>query len=303
MAPDSGLEEKMQDAKSILLQCVGEDGIWADATRDGYKNIYFTRDLAIAAEGLVAAGLEEHVQKHLNSLAIRQGEDGGIPVFFIGNYRAWALQKLRRAFIDGELLWMIMKKLNNYFPNFVPKSMGATHDTTDSELQYIDAVVKYARLTGDTEFLQAHHGNMKAAFQFSQSRVKDGLYRGVDWRDNVRFPPDVALLSNNALLVRAYKALNLSARTLKERINDQFWNGEYHTDQPNVKDFDAFGQALAVLNDIPTAGQYTNIARKFESLVTNVGIKANDLACLMTCEAKKEFQLNASTSTKQSGLL
>ena len=50
---------KTNDAKAILSECIGKDGMWADGTTDGYKDVYFTRDLAIALEGFPFQKTEE----------------------------------------------------------------------------------------------------------------------------------------------------------------------------------------------------------------------------------------------------
>lgn len=245
----------------------------------GYRNIYFTRDVAVSIEGLVAVGLEEAVQRHLEGLKARQGKNCGIPDWFIDNWYAWAKQKFHRAVIERELVWMVAKKINRRFPGLIP-SMGATHDTTDSELHYINAIHAYAEAVRDHPLVDGYSESMHRALRFAEGRInKDGLYTGVDWRDNVRFPNDVTLLSNNALLFRAYQSLKLDdkAEALKTRIQEKFWNGSYHTDQPGGSHFDAFGQALAVLYEIATPEQYNSIASKFESMFTIFGLRANDL--------------------------
>ncbi len=155
-----------------------------------------------------------------------------------------------------------------------------TSHTTDSGLQYILACGEFKER--DQSYFAEHEAAMRNALAWTENNVIDGLYRGADWRDNIRFPENVALLSNNVMLYRAYCILGETekAERLKQKIKEVFWNGNYYADQYTEQDgrssFDLLGQSLAVQFGIVDSNQYGTIVDQMERMITPFGLRVND---------------------------
>ncbi|MBI4440498.1 hypothetical protein HY638_05990 [Candidatus Woesearchaeota archaeon] len=283
---------RIREAEEVIQGCIGSNGIWASPGLTEYRYQYFTRDFAIGGlYGLLKVGHQDVARKHLSNLAQHQHDDGHISIILYDEPYKILFQKVVRLMKDPSRI----RKIGNHLPLLAGQSStdNLTPHTTDSELHYIDAFRTYEILTGDTTLSEEHPDSIERALAFAETNIRDGLFRGGDWRDNVRFlkktekwnnnvrePEDVTLLSNNALLYHVYNLMGLKdkAKPLRDEIIKSFWKGEYYTDHPETDSFDTLGQALAVRWGIAEEGQYPSVIKQFEKMLTPYGFRANDLA-------------------------
>ena len=282
MDSSQALEARIAEAKSVIESCIGNSGIWAssdveDKTNSGYRGLIYLRDFAKGAiYGALAIGREDLVLKNLSNIKLK--EDGSAPTYFIDEGFNWTADKIRRLKEDP------LRKIVPYAWKFLMARMGKlsphshTPWSTDPTLHYINAIITYAEQTGNREILDAYGDDIEHALRFVKTQVDDVLYRGGDWRDNMRFKKGVALLSNNALLFRIYESLGYheKADLLKKTIQERFWRDSYHADHPDTDHFDTSGQALIVVHGVADKNQYSGIASKFREMETEFGINAND---------------------------
>lgn len=331
MGIDRIIKNNRRLAETLARDSIGSDGIWASPTMVGFRwgnwmrnlaagNIdgffegpavmgyryqNWTRDTANAGiDAAVYAGREDIAKRQLEMLRNSQRADGSIETMIKDNAYKWAFQRTL------DLALHPFSKTGPYAARLLLKIRGGTpvpdyDKPADAELQYISAVNRFAELTGNPGFLAEYSASMERALDSALGRkFKDGLFRGLDWRDNAVYPEDVALLSNNVLLVHAYDVLKRrdQAATLRDRIHQEFWNDGYHTDRP-VSDysegdnFDAFGQALAILWGVPSKEFYRgreggSVANKFASLICEYGFMANDLAVPENCTPEQRRKID-----------
>lgn len=274
-------EERLRSARRVLLRCTGRRGVYAGLKR--YRYECWTRDFALAAlDALLDLGLAEHARRHLEETARRQGEDGQIPVMYVANLpafvlrRGWEIFAEPRRFLAQVRLYLktVGSMAGFSFANLTPWS-------ADCEPLFIVACYRFAERTGDLDFIARMRPHIVKALQYlERNSVRDGFLRGGDWRDTIGTFKDAALLSNNTLLYAAYAAAGevRTARELKRRIREHFWNGSYYRDRLGSDQFDTFGQSIAVLAGVVSQEDYAPILRQYARLEHSIGFAVNDIA-------------------------
>lgn len=263
-------------AEEILHGCVGQNGFWASGAR--YKWQCWTRDFVIAVLPYVLQSGDQKLiqlaEKHLDQLRLRQKPNGQIPIIFLDNTPAWLGQKIWNSLKNRRLSFM----LERYFSR--DGLFSLTPWTRDSEILYVLGVGLYYQATGDMYFLERHCQAVHRAFKYIETEIMfDGLVFGADWRDTRPDLDRVMLLTNNVLLLQAYKLHGMGCQynAALARIKEVFWTGEYFRDHPDSYNFDTFGNALAILAGIPDADECQTIFQMAEKLRTPFGYKLNDV--------------------------
>ncbi len=136
---------------------------------------------------------------------------------------------------------------------------------------------EYAYHTNDWELLGKFPTAVKQSIDYvEKNNMINGLASGADWRDTMEKElANKLLLTNNVLLVRAYKLKGESekAENLKQRILSQFvCDGLFVDYLPDGIRPDPLGLALGVLYDVIPAEMYELVMKQFESVDTDCGV-------------------------------
>ncbi len=255
--------DKLYAAKSVIDSCKSDLGFYASA--DLYKHECWTRDLSYCLEGLLAAGYENDVKKALKTLWEKQKSSGRVPTLFFDNFTSWLRNSIRRGRAKS-----------------IPKSFTGLEAVLNSIFHVSDptphAVIttyELARSSKDENFISNFSINLKSALEYIEKNCRDGFIVGCDWRDLMPELRGDALLSNQCLLYRIYRLAGeeRKAEDLKNRINNEFWNGEYYVSSRGRKDFDMLGNALAIEWDIAKKDTYGKLAEMFRKSTTKYGIR------------------------------
>lgn len=273
--------DKLSEALSIIRECVGKKGVWADPTR--YRNQCWTRDFGIAiAPLLLQIGEYDIVRTHLYNLSALQRPNGQIPILFLDDEKAFVEEKERLSCERGRPSFMLKRYREGGLWNLTP-------GTRDSEIVYLVAMHEYAQASGDVRFLEEHRSQIIAARLYVENHLmRDGLVHGCDWRDTMdKELGDKPLLTNNCLLIRAYQSARLVVDHVEDldfdvhrRYEDLFLRiRETHLtssgtllDFPGNERFDPLGASLAVLEDIGGADSYDQLVKSFRKIDSPFGV-------------------------------
>jgi len=283
---------KEEHARAVIDTCLGRSGIWASSHR--YRDQCWTRDFVIAGLPCLLLGNRSDYQAmvalHLHELAKRQKPNGQIPIMFLDNTSRWIMGKIIKSIRQRRMSFLLRAFLSK-------EGVGALSPwTRDSEFLFVVGILQYVAKTKDTQFLQQHRGNLEWAMAYVEDHLmKDGLVYGADWRDTRPDLHDKALLTNNCLLFQAYFLLDeeREAEALNQRINTQFWTGQYYRDYPTSNEFDTLGNALAILLAIAPSEQWESMFAKVEELNTPFGYKLNGVTLPTRSPAETAVMLKA----------
>lgn len=261
------LYTKLAQARTILARCIGTHGVWADPSR--YRYQCWTRDLVIAImPQLIAMEKAEIVRTHLENLSKMQRPNGQIPILFLDRLMPFLYDKVKRSLRDRKISFMLRRFLQGELWNLTP-------GTRDSEILYLIGMFEYANHTNDwTLFDQYVSQTLKPLDYIEGSLMHNGLVIGCDWRDTMHIElGERALLTNNALLYHAYRLIGKNqAWWLRQRINEQFWDGTAYLDYPGSTRFDPLGGAFAVLYDVAPKERWPSLVESFRSVDTPCGV-------------------------------
>lgn len=279
MKTSKRVEDKLVEAKQVLVGCMGKKGLWASPYR--YKDQCWTRDFVYGGEEyLIGAGQVDLAKRHIENLAARQLPDGRIPIMFLDNQPRWLLGKIGISIKNRRMSFL----LRRYFSR---DGIGWLSPwTRDSELLFALGVATYSKLTGDSDLLARYERQVDDAINYVKRSLmnRDGLVRGVDWRDTRPDLDDAYLLTNNCWLYRAFVFLEREeeAQALAEKIDERFWNGSHYRDyvgssEPRTgpDEFDTLGNALTILTGIATAERAESILHEAERLTSGFGYRLN----------------------------
>ena len=258
-----GQNGRLNAAKAIIDSCRSDLGFYASTGL--YKYEYWTRDLSYCLEGLLEAGYRTSVKTALKKIWSKQRPSGKAPVLFIEDFIAWFGNslKLGRAKSLPKTLSGLEAVLNSLF------------HVADPTPHAVLATYEFANRSNDKNLTSDLAANLKTALRYIEKNRKDGLIIGCDWRDLMPELRDKALLSNQCLLYRIYTLMGeeIKAGDLKNRINDEFWNGEYYVSSKGGRDFDVLGTALAVEWGIVEKERYGKLFEMFKKSTTKYGIR------------------------------
>ncbi|AYV85771.1 MAG: glycogen debranching enzyme alpha-1,6-glucosidase [Satyrvirus sp.] len=270
---------KNQEARNIITNCIGKNGIWA--SDDRYKYQCWTRDfcLAIFPVLMYDPNLQSHnlIMEHLRKIVDRQNSNGKIPILFLDNEKKFLEEKILRSIETGKISFMLKRFLDNEIEDLTPH-------TRDSELLFIVATCEFLNyIYKNEDYMRKHFQvvcDMQSAVRRALSYVenyllKDGLVAGADWRDVRTDLDNKNVLTNACLLYKAYKMMNehKKAANVQKHIQDKYWNGTYFVDYPGNKSFDLLGNSLAIMYDIANEDQAENIFNFVLTITSEYGIK------------------------------
>lgn len=259
------MQTKSRKAVTTIAKCKAQNGFYASADR--YRYEYWTRDLYYSFDTLKDLGLLNCVKIHLMNLWKRQKLTGELPRLMIDFRFKWISSKAILK-IETHKVLSTIKALTTIETRF-------RRWTVDSTILGILATYEYAVNTKEKQFLEVLKPKIEKGLKYLEKHIKDYLIRGVDWRDSMPELKEKFLLSNNVMLYKLYKTLGMSEKAIiiKNRINAEFWNGEYYVDDLGGQNFDSLGTSLAVLNDLVPKTRYKLITKKLLSASSKYGIK------------------------------
>lgn len=277
------LSDRINEAKSIIKNCIGLKGVWASTDR--YRNQCWTRDFCLATCPIFLYNLElkdlQLVQTHLFTITKKQRPDGKIPILYLDDKYTFLQDKIQKSINSGSISFMLQRYLNKEVENLTPH-------TRDSEVLFIITVAEFLKLHPTSPINNILIDSSHLALQYIQTQLKDDLIAGGDWRDTRLDLNDKTVLTNACLLYKAYITLNEidKATHVKNIIHEKFWNGNYFKDYPESNTFDIMGNSLAILYDLADSNQRELIFTHIMELETPFGFKMTEtfLPALSTTE-------------------
>lgn len=249
-----GSVAKLAEAYALLRDCFGGKGVWASPDR--YRNTCWTRDFAYAiCPALCLMGEFAAARNHLEHLIARQRADGSMPILFLDDEAAWVQGKIAQEMRSGREPFMLRRYREGAVEDLTP-------GTRDSEICFLVAMFHYAEQSGDRAFIEDNWAAIDKALAYVETRLmEDGLALGCDWRDTMHEELGrTALLSNNALLLSVYEALEgyapesargieaaAKAAQLSERVKQAFRGPDeagFFYDTPEKRRVDPLGLAF-----------------------------------------------------------
>lgn len=222
LIPDDRFRSTTRSAFDICLYILkqnAKNSVGIMASPNEYTDVW-TRDAFFSIMGL-SKHLPNHpsISKTIHSLEVHQRSDGLIPLY-IGSGSACSK------------LVCHTKSVGTPKPHYGDAKTG--NMVTDSCFQFI--------------ILKKGQGPAcKKAWNFMQAFVKDGLIyeEGLgSWMDTVYHKGHV--LYTNILYYQAAKMMNNNVETIKTRLYEVLWTGEYFNTSSTLKGFDQVGNALAI---------------------------------------------------------
>lgn len=281
------MQPNLKKAIATILKCRSTYGFYASADR--YKYEYWSRDLYHSLEALCGLGLLADVKKHLSNTWNKQYLNGELPRVILDNRAKWLFRKLGGKLRHHKILFTFEARhgMETRFRRW----------TVDSTPLTIISTYMYSQAAKEKQFLEVLKPKITIAMKHVESNMKDYLIKGGDWRDSIPELRDKFLLSNNVIMYKLYKLLGHSekAKIIKDRINGEFWNGEYYVDFLGSQNFDSLGASLAVLEDIPPSSRYKKLSNKILSTSSKYGIKnVNEVQPLISKNAISSESCNQS---------
>ena len=271
-------------AKELIDRCCNPMGISASAER--YKGQKWTRDAFLAISPTLHCD-NPAVTGHIDQLIMRQREDGKIPILYVENVNEFISRKEMQAAQKGKVPFM----LRRYNEEGEEGLANLTPATRDSEMLFIIAVYQDPRLHSDRVFRAKALPAIDRAISYIKGKCVDGLVPGADWRD-VRDDLDTkCVLTNACLLDEAFSRHGIDTSGIIIKLQKEYWNKElgFFDDYPGANSFDILGNALAILNHIPTDEQREQIFKHAETLVTPYGYKLCDTFLPSQTEKEREI--------------
>jgi glycogen debranching enzyme len=238
------IQAAYQTAKKSLRKCYTDKGIVAGTT---HFSDYWARDGLFASMGAVDIGDYEQAKKELQLMLDNQKEDGQLPLRIGVKNIIFNLLGFKSA--EKTAVYVEDKKGN------IPKDQNAI---------FIIALSYYLQKTNDKEFIKNNFEKIKKAIDWykTEDLVEEDWY--CSWDDCIRKKGKT--IYTNVLYCKALHEFDFiakvagekteyhkKAKTVKEKINYLFWNGNYYTDWIDEEKHDYFsvaGNMLAIIFDI-----------------------------------------------------
>jgi len=257
-----------------LRACYTKDGVVASPT---HFSDYWARDTFFALPGMMIAGDYDKAKDSLELFLKYQRPDGKIP------------RKLSRDITI--IKYLFGKKISRKKPRPTYHGLIKPFYAKDSELLFVIAFAQYLEETRDYDFAEQQYRAVQKALHWHTQRLKDGFihehFLG-NWMDTVfKFG---AVLYTNVLYMRALEAMVLiaqvagyddeaevyvhRARSMKRRLQKEFWNGAFFADERRLrkrKVFDLAGNVLAVVYDVADQHQKRELLCSLETFYKKHG--------------------------------
>ena len=223
---EAGFQSRTRGARLVIEGCKTEDGF--RASRHLYPELWL-RDLVFSEWALLRLGYSQTVKNHLRRFMNAQRRNGQVPNVINGGLRAI------------------------FNPWFHPW-------TSDSEPLLVLGLSNYIEQTQDEEFRAEAGGSIARSLEFATSRLeRHGLMPGMDWRDALINYHGRVLLSNQLLLIAAFRRVGMEeeASRLRKRVLGSFYSEEHGYFADSIwwegselkRDFrfDSLGNSLALM--------------------------------------------------------
>jgi len=250
-----------QIARKNLEACFQERGIMASV--DHFSD-FWARDSFYACWGLLELGRYDKVRENLQLFIDHQKENGHIP------------RRIDRFIVPLKYLGLKIKR-----KKLKPRYTGVyIYPALDANILFIITFYKYLKESGDKEFLHQNLNPLLSAVgwleKYEKSTLLDeGLF--ANWADiiikkgkvlytNILYTEALDDISKMGKMLGRSKFQQRFAQksgTIKEKINQEYWNGRYYIDWIYRKrKFDYFstdGNVLAMLFDVSSSEQNQKI--------------------------------------------
>lgn len=267
-----------QIASNNLHACFKDNGIIASI--DHFSD-FWARDAFYASWGLLEIGEFDKTESNLNLFIKYQKSNGQIP------------RRIDRFFVSLNYVGIKIKR-----KSLKAKYKGAyVSPALDPNILFIITCYQYAQKKNDIIFLKENFNAIHNAVQWLQKYeknyflregmfanwadviIKTGavLYTNVLYAEALKNFSEICALLNKSDLAETYKQKHI---LLKEKINGDFWNGDYYIDWINEgKKYNYFstdGNILAMLFEISNQDQNEKIIKYIEKFkLDNVPMKTN----------------------------
>jgi glycogen debranching enzyme len=267
-----------QIANNNLHACFKGSGIIASV--DHFSD-FWARDVFYASWGLLETGEFEKTKSNLNLFIRYQKGNGQIP------------RRIDRFFVALNYVGIKIKR-----KSLKAKYKGAyVFPALDPNILFIITCHRYVQKKNDIIFLEENFDAIYDAVQWLKKYEKNYfLHEGIfaNWADvivktgavlytNVLYAEalkkfsGICALLNKSKLAETYRQKHIS---LKEKINSNFWNGDYYIDWINgSKKYNYFstdGNVLAILFEISNREQNEKIIKYIEKFkLDNIPMKTN----------------------------
>lgn len=272
------MNKAYQIANNNLHACFEDNGIVASI--DHFSD-FWSRDAFYASWGLLEMREFEKVKSNLKLFIQYQKNNGQIP------------RRIDRYFVGLNYLGIKIKR-----KKLKPRYSGAyIYPALDPNILFIIVCHKYIKKTNDIDFLQKNFDEIFKAIEWLQKYeggyfLQEGIF--ANWADVI--VKTGAVLYTNVLYAEALKSfseicdllsnLDLTEsyikkhRLLKEKINEEFWNGNFYIDWIHKnKKYDYFstdGNVLAMLFEISNQQQNEQIIKNIEKFgLDKIPLKTN----------------------------
>ncbi len=242
---------RLEDAKRVIEACRTERGF--RASTQSYPDLW-VRDLVYSEEALIRLGYGRVVRAHFESTLRLQRKGGQLPTAVSRGPRRILSQRYH--------FW-----------------------TCDTEMLFVIGAMRYAKLSGDTEFPEARRQDLQRCVDFVEAQKNGaGLIPGMDWRDAMIRYRGKCLLANQVHLSDMHELWGEveKARSVRDAVKEHFpvEDGESFADAvwwadgtlKKYANFDCLGHALAVLDGTAPPAMERGITRGFEMARTEHGI-------------------------------
>lgn len=262
-------QRKIELAERVLTACIGKHGVWSDPNEHRYQ--CKTRDFVLGALPLLLQRKKSHAEvakRHLIELARRQRVNGQIPMLFLDARLPFVTHELAAMFKTLSLPHGLTRYIGSNEWNLAPR-------IADSEILLAIGMHEYDAGTNDHSLILDYGKHSSLALRFVEHHLTHELaVRGCDWREaEYETLHDVYLLSNTALLYRAYKLMhNTKAQHIHNRIDHRFWDGNIYRNATHDHVFDPLGASLAVIYDAVPRDRYMSIVNALHKIDTPYGI-------------------------------
>ncbi|MBU0929456.1 MAG: hypothetical protein KJ623_00080 [Nanoarchaeota archaeon] len=268
------LEKAYEISLKSLRECYSDHGIIAGKRK---FDDYWARDALFAVLGSLAVNDQSIVRSTLNLFLNHQNTKGQLP------------RRIDRTYVGLKYAGIKIKRksLSPRYTNslFLAKSL-------DQNSLFVIAVLSYIKKTRDYEYLDRNFSKIKAAMDWNFLHYKNGLiYEGLfaNWEDTVikrghilytnvlNYGALMAFVDLCKLVNYNYSEYKEKAESLKELINERFWNGKYYKSWISKKEdiFCSAGNILAILYNIADEKKAVLIQKYIKSNLNGVSLPSS----------------------------
>lgn len=262
--------EKLSEAKSALLKCIGPKGFYAG---NDYQQ-YWARDLGYSIDVLLELGYADLVKTHLLEILKGQRASGDVPTMVQTRKNIIKTSAMPSAWIKTLKYrgWYVFSNVTQYLKSL---SRRPFHDwTTDSQMIFLSSVSKYEDFTKGSFFSKNYDKNMERILNFVESKIGGGVMKGAAWFDAMNNYNDKITFHNQVWLYKMYRGLKMHSKAEEVRNSiEDFWNEEkeIYADYLEGDHFDTLSHALALEEGLVPKEKIGKVLKMFQNILTEHG--------------------------------